>query len=97
MTPCCEHALFLHDYFFDFMFRFFFAMDGKIKQCVCLTFCVKLGTSATKTLEMLREAFGEHYLNWTVVSEWHSHFKASQVSDDKRSGQPSTRKTTENV
>jgi hypothetical protein len=57
-------------------------MDGKIK------FCVKLGKSATETLEMLREAFGEHSLRHTVVSEWHSCFKAGRVSveDDERSG-----------
>jgi hypothetical protein len=35
-------------------------MDGKIKQRVCIKFCVKLGKSATETLEMYREAFGEH-------------------------------------
>jgi hypothetical protein len=32
-------------------------MDGKIKQCVCIKFCVKLDKSATKILEMLFEAF----------------------------------------
>jgi hypothetical protein len=48
-------------------------MDGKFEQQVC----VKLSMSATKTLEMLREAFGEHSLSQTVVSEWHSCFKAS--------------------
>jgi hypothetical protein len=74
-------------------------MDGKIKQCVCIMFCVKLGKSATKTLEMLCEAFGEHSLSRTVVFEWHSRFKAGRVSveNDKCSGQPSTSKTTENV
>jgi hypothetical protein len=42
---------------------------------------VKLGTSTTQTLEMLRdEAYGEHSLIWTVVFEWHSRFKASRVS-----------------
>jgi hypothetical protein len=28
---------------------------------------MKLGKSATETLEMLREPFGEHSLSWTVV------------------------------
>jgi hypothetical protein len=48
---------------------------------------------------MLCEAFGEHSSSRTVVSEWHSCFKASQVSvqDDKRSGRPSTDQTTENI
>jgi hypothetical protein len=60
---------------------------------------VKLCKSATETLEMFCEAFGEHSLSQTVVFEWHSHFKASQVlaEDDERSGRQSTSKMTENV
>jgi hypothetical protein len=75
------------------------AMNGKIKQCVYIKFCVKLGKFITKTLEMLREAFGKQSLSRTAVFEWHSCFKASRVSveDDKPSRQPSTSKTTENV
>jgi hypothetical protein len=74
-------------------------MDGKIKQRVCIKYCVKLGKSATETLEMLREAFGEYSLSRTAVFECHSRFKAGRVSveDDKRSGRLSTSKTTENV
>jgi hypothetical protein len=30
-------------------------MDGKIEQRVCIMFCVKLGKSTDKTLEMLYE------------------------------------------
>jgi hypothetical protein len=44
-------------------------MDGKIGQRVCIKFCMKLGNSATKTPEMLCEAFGERYLSRTMVSE----------------------------
>jgi hypothetical protein len=57
-------------------------MDGKIEQRVCIKFCVKLGKSTTETLEMLREVFGEQYLIWTVVFEWHSCFQAGRVSVD---------------
>jgi hypothetical protein len=48
---------------------------------------------------MLCEAFEEHSLSWTVVFEWHSRFKAGQVSveDDECSGWQSTNKMTENV
>jgi hypothetical protein len=48
--------------------------------------------NATKTLEMLYKAFGEHSLSQTAVSEWHSRFKAGPVSteDDERSGRPNT-------
>jgi hypothetical protein len=45
-----------------------FAMDGKIKQSACIKFCVKLGKSATETLEMLHVVFGELPLSWTTVS-----------------------------
>jgi transposase len=74
-------------------------MDDKIEQRVCIKFCVKLDKSATETLEMLREAFEEHSLSRTAVSEWHSRFKAglASVEDDERSGRPSTSKTAENV
>jgi hypothetical protein len=74
-------------------------MDGKIEQRVCYKLCVNLDKSATETLEMLHEAFGEHSLSRTAVFEWYSRFKVGRVSveDDERSGPPSTSKTTENV
>jgi hypothetical protein len=42
-------------------------MDGKVKECVCIKFCMELVKSTAKTLEMLREAFGEHSLCLTAV------------------------------
>jgi hypothetical protein len=74
-------------------------MDGKIEQCVCIKFCMKLSKSITETLEILCEGFGEHFLSWAVVFEWHSCFEAGRVSveDDKCPGQASTSKTTQNV
>jgi hypothetical protein len=74
-------------------------MDGKIEQRVCIKICMKLGKSTTETPAKLREAFGENSLSRAAVFEWHSHFKPGRVSveDDKRSGRPSTSKTTENV
>jgi hypothetical protein len=64
------------------------ATDSKIEQRVCIKFCVKLGKSATDTLEMLREAFGEHSLSRKAVFKWHSRFEAGQVSveNDESSG-----------
>jgi hypothetical protein len=74
-------------------------MDGKIERCICVKFCVKLGKSATETLEMLRDTFGEHSLSRTAVFEWHSRFKAGRLSveDNERSERPNTSKMTENV
>jgi hypothetical protein len=43
-------------------------MDGRLEQRVCIKFCVKLGRSATKTLEMLREAFGQRFMNNIHIS-----------------------------
>jgi hypothetical protein len=55
-------------------------MDDKIEQHVCIKFYMKLGKFATRTLEMLCEAFGERSLSRTMIFEWHLHFKASRVS-----------------
>jgi hypothetical protein len=49
-------------------------MDGKLEQRVCIKLCIKLGKSASRTHEMLHEAFGEHFLSRTVDFEWHSCF-----------------------
>jgi hypothetical protein len=74
-------------------------MDGKIEQHVHIKFCVKLGKSATETLEMFHGAFGEISLSRRAVFEWYSRFKAGRVSveDDECSGRPSTSKIIENV
>jgi hypothetical protein len=64
-------------------------MDGKIEHRVCIKFCVKLGKSATETLEMLREAFGQRFLNGIHASR--------SVEDNDCSGRPSTCKTREYV
>jgi hypothetical protein len=60
---------------------------------------VKLGKSATETIEMFRESFGEHSLSRTAVFEWHSRLKAGRVSveEDELSGRPSTSRMIEIV
>jgi hypothetical protein len=68
-------------------------MDCKTKQHVCIKFCVKLGKSATETLEMLHEAFGEHSLNWTAMAftfqgQLSVNWKMTNVQGDKA---PATR------
>jgi uncharacterized protein related to proFAR isomerase len=60
---------------------------------------VKIGKSATDTLEMLREAFVTHSLSRTEVFECHSRLKAGRVSVDdvQLSGRPRNNKATEYV
>jgi hypothetical protein len=41
---------------------------GKIEQLVWIKFCMKLGKSTTKILDMLCEASGEHSLSQMAVS-----------------------------
>jgi hypothetical protein len=65
VTPRCEHALFLHGCFFDFVFRFVY--DGWQNRATCLHQVLR--ESTIETLEMLHEAFGEHSLSLTVVFE----------------------------
>jgi hypothetical protein len=73
-------------------------MDGKIKQHLCIQFCVKLCKSSIETLEMLREDLGGQSLRRTAFFEWPSCFMADRVSaqDNERSGRPNTSKTREN-
>jgi hypothetical protein len=42
-------------------------MDGKIQQCVCIKFCMKLGKSDAEILETLRQPFQEYTLSRTEV------------------------------
>ncbi|UYV66243.1 hypothetical protein LAZ67_4000957 [Cordylochernes scorpioides] len=50
--------------------------DGKkLKQRICIEFCVKLQILATETFEMLNKAFHNDAPKKTTVFEWHSRFK----------------------
>jgi hypothetical protein len=44
-------------------------MDDKFEQHVRIKFYAKLGKFATRTLEMLHHAFGEHSLSRTMIFE----------------------------
>ncbi|UYV76065.1 hypothetical protein LAZ67_13002368 [Cordylochernes scorpioides] len=76
-----------------------FTMEQKLKQRICIEFCVKLQISATETFEMLNKAFPNDAPKRTTVFEWHSRFKAGRISieDDPRQGRPKFQRTDENV
>jgi hypothetical protein len=57
--------MFLHECFF-ILYLIFSVTDGKTERRFCIKFCVKLGKSPIKALEMLCEAFGEHSLSQTA-------------------------------
>ena len=61
-------------------------MDVQFEQRVNIKFCVKLGKTATETLQLLRDAYGDEALSRARVFEWHRRFVLGRVSveDDTR-------------
>ncbi|UYV75591.1 hypothetical protein LAZ67_13000681 [Cordylochernes scorpioides] len=55
-------------------------MEQKLKQRICIEFCVKLQISATETFEMLNKVFPNEAPKRTTVFEWNSRFKAGRIS-----------------
>ena len=65
-----------------------FTVDQREEQRVCIKFCANLGKSATETLEMIQQGFGDQSLSSTQVLEWHARFKTGRTSvdDDEHTG-----------
>lgn len=68
------------------------SMNVQFEQRVNIKFCVKLGKTATETLRLLRDVYGDETLSRARVFEWHKRFVSGRVSveDDTRSGRPSS-------
>jgi hypothetical protein len=59
---------------------------------------VKLKKTATKTFDLLRDAYGENPLSRSHVFEWHKMVSEGTGSvEDERPGRPATMKTDENI
>ncbi|XP_040206118.1 protein GVQW3-like [Rana temporaria] len=72
--------------------------DGNLEQRINIKFCVKIGKSASETLALLQQAYGDHSIKKSNVFEWHKQFKEGQEGDhDDPSGQPKTQRTDTNV
>lgn len=69
------------------------------EQRANIKFCVLLQKSASETLEMLNQAYGNEAMKKSQVYEWHKRFREGRVSieDDPRSGRPSTSMTDTNI
>ena len=69
-----------------------FTKDQRKEQRVCITFCANLGKSATETLEMIQQGFGDQSLSRTQVFQWHARFKTcrTSVDDDEHTGRPTS-------
>ena len=66
---------------------------------MCIKFCANLGKSATETLTMIQQTFGDQSLSRGRVFQWHARFKTGRTSvdDDEYTGRPSSCTTPETV
>ena len=73
--------------------------DKNLEQRISITFCVKIGKSASETLALLTVAYGEHAMKKSSVFECHRRFKEGRedAQDDPRSGQPKAQRTNAKV
>jgi len=74
-------------------------MDQRKEQRVCIKFCANLVKSATETLKMIQQGFGDQSLSRTQVFQWHTQFKTGRTSvdDDEHTGRHTSCTTPETV
>ena len=57
-----------------------FTMCESNEQCICITFCFKIGKTATETYQLLQQAYGEDAMGRTQVFDWLRRFKEGAPS-----------------
>jgi hypothetical protein len=70
-----------------------------LEQRYAIKFCVKLRKSGSKTLQLLRTAYGDAVLSSAQDFRWHKAFKDGRegAQDKQRTRCPSTSRTENNV
>ena len=76
-----------------------FTMCGSTEQRISITFCFKIGKTATEMYQLLQQAYGEDAMGRTPVLGWFRRFKEgrSSAESDPRSGRPSTLRNEEMI
>lgn len=59
----------------DFLWCHRASIERTVELHYSVKFCVKLGKPASKTLELINQAYGDDTLSRTRVFEWHKIFK----------------------
>jgi len=73
-------------------------MDGGNEQRFAIKFCFKAGLSATETLVLVQEIYGNEALNRSNVFRWYSRFRdGKQLENDERGGLPKSTRTEVNI
>jgi len=53
------------------------------EQHICIQFCFKIAKTATKTYQLLQEAYGEDAMGRTQVFDWFRRFKEGRTSVER--------------
>jgi hypothetical protein len=74
-------------------------MDGGNEQRVAIKFCFKAGLSATETLELAQNAYGNEALKRSNLLRWYSRLRDGRqlVEDDERGDRPKSIRTEVNT
>ena len=73
-------------------------MDGGNEQRVALKLCFKAGLSATETLVLVQQDYGNEALNRSNIFRWYSRFRDGREleEDEERCGRPKSARTVVN-
>lgn len=74
-------------------------MESSLEQRYAIKFCFRLGKSPSETFAMLQQVFGPECLSYSQVKKWNKAFREGreEVTDEPRSGRPSSARTDVNV
>jgi hypothetical protein len=73
-------------------------MDGVNEQRVAIKFCFKVGLSATETLVLVQNAYGNEALDRSNVFRRYSLFRdRRELVEDERCGRPKSTRTEVNI
>jgi len=61
-----------------------------MEQRANIKFCFKLGKTATETVELMRQVYGDNCLSGTQIFRWYARFKSGveTIEDEARPGHP---------
>ena len=61
-----------------------------MEQRANIKFCFKLGKTATKTVELMRQVYGDNCFSRAQIFKWYARFKSGveTIEDEARPGRP---------